>query len=593
MATLPLRRILGLTTGLLALALAACAGPMDRTTEEELHDALIASNRAFVDSVASGPVIELQRTKSEVDAELSPQRRAELDRISGAQSYLGKPLLPGRDLMGHSNAPGVLLSLQQAIHMAVKHSVDVQQARLSPAISQTQVTQAQAAFDAVLFSNLSYDDLDTPQPGTGAYGDQQSQTLNVTTGIKKLLTTGGTITAQTVFNRIAQEPSIFSTFGSSPFTYYDASLQVGITQPLLQGFGQDVNRAQVLLAQSARAQSLTDLKSTLLDVVSTVESDYWKLYFAQSRLLIQQRLLDRTLEDYKRIKQREGFDVNPVRKTEAGSFVELRRAEVIRARQDVRNASDTLKRLLGSPNLPLAGETLILPSDTPADLPITFSLLDAVTTALRDRPELQKALLQIKDAAVRQRVADNARLPQLNIGATLRYNGVSPTSDTGSDNGSIDKAYGSLTDGNYIDYLLAGQFQVPIGNRGPEALYQQRTLEREQAVVTYEKAAQDVVLQVKQTMRTLITSYELIGAARAARRAAADNLRAIERQEEVGVELTPEFLLDLKLNSQQRLADAETQEVQALTDYNSAVANFYRTLGTLLQRNGIEFHDVK
>ena len=53
--------------------------------------------------------------------------------------------------------------------------------------------------------------------------------------------------------------------------------------------------------------------------------------------------------------------------------------------------------------------------------------------------------------------------------------------------------------------------------------------------------------------------------------------------------LTPEFLLDLKLSTQQRLANAEIQEVQAEVDYNNTIARFFLTTGTLLKRNGIQF----
>ena len=49
--------------------------------------------------------------------------------------------------------------------------------------------------------------------------------------------------------------------------------------------------------------------------------------------------------------------------------------------------------------------------------------------------------------------------------------------------------------------------------------------------------------------------------------------------------------MDLKLSTQQRLANAEIQEIQALTDYNTAIARFFQIIGTLLDHNGIEFQD--
>ena len=114
---------------------------------------------------------------------------------------------------------------------------------------------------------------------------------------------------------------------------------------------------------------------------------------------------------------------------------------------------------------------------------------------------------------------------------------------------------------------------------------------RKQSVVAYQALAQTTVLEVKNALRELLTSYELIGATRSARLSAADALRAIEEQEAAGVALTPEFLLDLKLRAQERLADAETQEVQSLINYNNAISALYQQMGTLLHRDGIVFEN--
>ncbi len=135
-----------------------------------------------------------------------------------------------------------------------------------------------------------------------------------------------------------------------------------------------------------------------------------------------------------------------MRITEANSFVEQRRADVIRARQRLRKVSDQLKRLMNAPGLEVAGETLVLPSDEPIDAPVRFSLRDAVAKALRYRPELQQALLAIRDASTRQQVADNQRLPLLNVGAAVVFNGL------GLD--GVDDAYDQLDDFNFIDYVL-------------------------------------------------------------------------------------------------------------------------------------------
>ena len=119
-----------------------------------------------------------------------------------------------------------------------------------------------------------------------------------------------------------------------------------LDQPLLRDFGPDVTRSQIELTKNARRESLEDLRQRLLTVSAATEQAYWELVAARQRLLIQTRLLTRTQADRDQLKQRENFDVSPVRLTEANSFVELRRADVIRTRQQVRLRSDALKRLI-------------------------------------------------------------------------------------------------------------------------------------------------------------------------------------------------------------------------------------------------------
>lgn len=563
-----------------------CKGPLERSAEQQLRESVLASNKAYTSAIAGSPVIELKRSPSSVETELTPERRAELERMSGPSAYAKEPLDVGSDLLGVDKSPTVGMTLQRAIALAIKHDLEIQQARLLPAISETQLTQAEAQYDPLLFTNVDFQKLDTPRPqtptGLEAFGSNRSDTTRVTTGIRKVLTTGGEIRAQSEFARNFANPSFFGTTANPAFGYSDANLLVGITQPLLRNFGPEVSGAQVSLAQSARAQSVQDLRRQLLDVTLRTEQAYWDLVLTRQRLLIQLRLLGRTITDRDTLRKRGGHDVSPVQLTEASSFVEIRRAEVIRARRDLRLASDTLKRLLNAPELPLSGESLILPLDEPADLPVKYSLLDAVATAIRRRPELQRAILEINDASIRLLVADNARLPQLNLGATVRYNGVGR---------GVDEAFSSATEASFIDYLVSAQFEMPIGNRGPEALYRQRQIERQALTLSYQRAAQDVLVEVKKALRQLVASYDLIGAARAARLAASDNLRAIEQQERIGAALTPEFL-DLKLSAQQRLAETEIQEMQSLTDYNTAVAALYQAMGTLLERNNIDFEDA-
>jgi len=561
----------------------SCASPLERSTQEALRAEMMASHRRYLEAVAAGPVIELSRAPSAVERELAEEGRIEaLDAESGPRAYVDAPLELGPDLLGDAQTPVVRLTLAQALQMAARNNLDVQLARLQPAISEAQITQAEAVFDAVFFAGFERQDLNTPGPpslfpGFGLGGDQRARQTTFNTGIRKQLSTGGLVSVQTEMGRMFREPAV-----TTVDTWDTANLSVNIVQPLLRNFGSEVSLAEVYLTRNARAADVQTLRQTMLDVVAVTEQAYWNLFLAQQQLLIQLRLLERTIADREILIQRRDLDVPFVSITEASSFVEQRRFDVIRAREQVRITSDALKRLINDPDLPISGEALLLPADVPADVPIEYSLVDAVTTALQHRPEMQRALLAISDASIRLRVADNQRLPELNLAATVRFSGVGNT--TG-------EAYRETFRGDFIDYLFSAQFEVPIGNRGPEAQHRRFQLERQSSVVNYQRTGQAVVQEVKDSLRRLASGYELIGAARSARQAAADNLRAIQAQEDAGVALTPEFI-DLKLRRQEALARFEIEEIQALTSYNVAVAEFYRSTGALLRRNGIIFSDA-
>lgn len=572
------------TAGLIAVAglvavMAGCAGPLsDPRGDTQLRTSVIVEHRQQMAALASTDPVTVHRQKSDLQTRLSDERLTELDKISGAGAYRDAALDPGTDLAGAPGGESVSLSLNEAVAMAIEGNLDAAVARVGPAIGAAQLQQAQAQFDWTFFADANFQKLDTPQPpGTvpGLSNDIQQETQSLNTGLRKALSTGGQLQIETTLARQERAPSFFVVD-----RFFDADALITLQQPLLRGFGTQLNLTQIELAHSTEASARELLRQTLNDLVARVETGYWDLSLAHRSVLIQQRLLERTIVERDRLEDRAGYDTTPVRVTEANSRVELRRADLIRVRAQVRGASDTLKRLLNSHDLPLADETLLRPTDDPLDEPVTFSLRDEVTTALEQRPELAQSLLAIRDAELRQRVADNATLPQLDLTAAVGLNGI--------DLDNLVEAYGDLFDREFIDYIVGLSFEQPLGNRAAKGLATQRRLEREQAALTYRRDAQNVVLEVKNALRAVLTNYQLVDATRAARWAAADSLRAINVQEELGVALTDEFLLDLKLNAQERLANAEFAEAQAQSNYMSSIADLYRTNGTLTQRYGVK-----
>ena len=590
----------------LASILVSCSGtPFALRTMDELKASVVESAGRELRPLGEQRV-EVTPTGRPETASFLEERLEELDSMGGPVSYLGADSVLSRDIredltdeeLGRLRdaeedlfrlgtdllgAPTRTfdLSLQQAVASAVEHNLNVQIARLEPAISEAQVARAESVFDWVFFADYDFQKIDQVQQtpivaGTPVgVGSSRSVTNAYETGIRKSLTTGGQITAsqgQRNSNNLTTGFALFPDPSNSVF------LDLGLTQPLLRGAGKEVGLAQVRLNQNLERSTIYSLKLALIQTVRDTEAAYWRLFQAQAELDIQRRSLLRGILTRDILEKRLNFDARPAEYSDAVATVERRRNALILAEQAVRDASDSLKVFINDPALSVTSEVLIRPVDRAITDPITFSLLDSVITALDERPEIGIAILNMDSASIQQAVAENNLLPTLDLSFRARFQGL---------DSDVEEAYEQIGNGRFVDYTLGVEFEQPIGNRPARSLFRQRELERLQAVVAYRQAVQGVARNLKVALRGVDTTFRLIQQSRISRLAATDNLRALRVLEQTIQQLDPNFL-DLKFGRQDALAAAELEEVRAMVSYNIAITNYYAAEGTVLARNGIE-----
>ena len=178
-------------------------------------------------------------------------------------------------------------------------------------------------------------------------------------------------------------------------------------------------------------------------------------------------------------------------------------------------------------------------------------------------------------------VADNARLPKLDLQAQLSFYGL------GDDAGG---GYKEVFDADYLNYVAGLSYEIPLGNRAAEAEFQSTRLNRMFAVASYQKGVQQAVVEVKSSLRDIVTNAELMKANRSYRVAQAENLRALLVEEETMSGLTPTFL-NLKLQTQNGLATARIAELTSVVNYNKAITSLYQSAGTTLQMHQISMEE--
>ncbi len=577
------------------LAASGCASPLKRPSDQELRESILDSARREMREASRSPQpITLTRQERVSSLELKPHVMAELEGMAGpsAQRGVSPPLGPSLlGLEGGGGAGGapaateprvVSLTLERAVRTGVNNNLNVQFARLAPSINEAQVVAAQAAFDWVFFSNFNWNDTDEPRTSPSIGGStvgvttDQRQVVELQTGIRRRLVTGGQFTVQHDFKYTdVNTRNLFN----RPDPARETNIVVQLDQPLLRNFGSDVAQAQIRLNKNMERDEIQALKAALLQNVTDVETAYWGLVGAYNELKILQRLLDRGEAVRIVIKNRLPVDAKQWQYSDAAARVESRRSDVVRAQEALSTASDRLKQLMNDPELTIGSDILILPADEAVDAPIRFSLLDSQATAFTKRPEVQRALISIDNTAIRRIVADNGLLPKFDLRLQTQITGL------GS---STHGAYHELTAGDFIDYAASLQFEQPIGNREAQANSRVRRLEQLQAVIAYRNTVQGIAGEVNTALRSVVSGYVLIEQTRAARIAATENLRALLVEKQLIQGLTAEFL-NLEFNRQELLAQTERQEVAALTNYNVSIAKLHQAMGTALERNQIDF----
>ncbi|HZL36710.1 MAG TPA: TolC family protein, partial [Tepidisphaeraceae bacterium] len=474
----------------------------------------------------------------------------------------------------------VRMPLQDIIQRSVMYSREVQVAGYDPAIAKTRILEALARFDPTPYLNAKVDRLDTQVLFSGI---ERGDVYTAEAGIKQLLPSGGQVqlSYQTQYNDIILNPaSSVGNIGRQNADYWDDQLKLQLTQPLLRNFGTEINQARITIAQNDQQVSVLDFRKALEENIAELEKDYWQSQEAEQEVIIQERLLRQT-EATRNIlvKQSErGGAVSRVQTSQAIASVETRGAVLIRARARLRDISYDIKRRMNDPNFPVAGPAVIMPYDQPTEVKLEFLVKDQIDAAVLNRFELGQQQLRINDAAIAQRVALNNTQPKLDLVGSIGLEGIAENNGIALSNQFIDRGQ--------LAWSVGFQFELPLGNREARAIFRRSQIQRLQAITQYANLVDQVALDVLTAINEIDTTWNEIGSRRYARFAQADELLALEQRQKNGEPLTPTFV-QLLLDAQSQLADAQREEALAIASYQVAIARLERAKGTLLRYNNV------
>jgi len=459
------------------------------------------------------------------------------------------------------------IGIHEAILLAMENNQSLIVERMNPEIQQTFEQEELAVFDPLISPEVS-NRRSVADRLSRAGSSIESQTVDSITGsisLAKLFPTG------TALDLEADTSYTDSSLYSDTFT----SNRIGfsVTQALLRGMDVRANMARVNQARLDTLISEYELRGFTEIVLEQVESKFWDYALAQRQIEIYTDSLK--LAEKQLTEAKERIIIGDLAETElaaAQAEVALGRENLINARSTLAKERLGLLRLLNSSGGIDWNRDVSLQYDT--TLP-DFRLDDVdqhVQVALRTRPDLNQARLQIKRGDLEVVRTKNGLLPKMDTFISFGKSGYADT---------FDRAMNNMDEGSY-DVTWGLTFEGSPMNRSARASYARAVAGKQQLSKALENLSQLVQVDVRSAYIEVTRAREQISATAATRNFQEEKLRAETEKFRVGKSTSL-----LVGQAQRDFVASQIGEIQAVANYLKALVALYRLEGSLLQRRGL------
>ena len=479
------------------------------------------------------------------------------------------------------------LGVADVVGLALENNLGLQVGRYDPMIQKTRISFEKGIFDPTAFGQASFDNNQFPTSTTIA--GTRMETLGVSVGLRQRIPVGGQLEFRFDNTR---------TLTNAPVSFlnpeYRAITRLSLTQPLLKGFGIDVTRSRITLAEIQTEIEDLNLKQRAIQVAEQTEKAYWDLVLAYAQLdeAKESRERARMLLEENRNRVRLG-QLPEVEVVQAEAEVAARESNIIAAKKQIKDMDEQLKMMLNLPPGAALWEKSVFPVDKPRLMDVDLSFLRSIQVALEKRVEVITNELNLKGGYVARKVAKNATLPALNLQASYSLQGLSGNQRMGDIlglgglgsfqnlpqrfQGGYNQSLDVLGSADFPEWVVGLQFEYPIGNRAAKADLAQADLRIKQSVAQQAQIQQQVATELREIIRRVESSKDQVEAATVS--VALSERRLAEEERKLHYGLSTSFDV---LQMQERLIAQKSQLSQAHNQYMRALVDFDKAKGILL-----------
>lgn len=462
--------------------------------------------------------------------------------------------------------------------------------------------------DPTINGTIQFERATTPQVNTLFSGGKKALTTNTNQynfTFDKGFITGTSLAVGYNNSRITTD---------SPFTVYSPELssnfRATLTQHLLQGAGIWINKRYMYQAINDRRITDASFRQQILYTVNQVEDIYWGLVESYENVQAKQRALDQStklLADDR--KQLQIGTMAPLDVVNAESEAASDKQALISAENSLNYQQQIIKQAIArNLNDPVLTAAPVIPTDrvSLASIPEEKQPVeDLVQEAFKQRPELEEAVLTLRNDEITLKGARNALLPTLDAygfyGADALGGAQGPNCLTGSFTGGgltpcppgtyPSVGYGSVTqhlfNSSAPDKGVGFTLSIPLSNRTAQATQERSLMEYRQAELRLEQLYTQIRMQVVNAKYALTNDRAAVEAAVAARDYNQQSLDAEQKKLQLGASTTANVLLQ-----QRNLATAEYNLIAAHAQYAKDRASLYQILASTLQHYDINLGDA-
>lgn len=464
------------------------------------------------------------------------------------------------------------IGMVDCIAYALKSNSEIKVERISPQLKKDDVKIAYGPFEPTLTAEATLaDNTEIASSILQGAGKFNSQDIKLNAGISGKLVTG-TEYSLDFLNERYKSDSTYQIFNP----YYTAEPKITITQPLFKGAGVLVNKADILIAKNSELQSWETFKNTAINTISSVKNTYYKFVFFTDAYVIEELSLQRIekLLEINRARYAKGL-VSSVDILETEAEVAQKQRILLAAESQMRKSEDELKLITNLVDDPEVWNAKVELIDKPAFIVQKADLVKSVGLAFDNRPDYKSAKIDLENRDIKIKTAKNALLPTIDLTGSFGLNGLGA---------NYSKALQKVN-GDYPDWSAGVKFSVPWGE-ADRAKYNQRQLEKAQALAAFKRLEQNIIFDVRDRVREVNIQARQVETAKLYQDKEQENFEAQKERYAAGQVSTHDML-----DYQDRLSRAQLGYLEALVAYNVALINLDKSEGLTLAKNDVKLEE--